>query len=296
VRDKVVMHAIRQAYQSLTEPGRYPAYVLYFEIDPAAVDVNVHPTKHEVRFRESRTVHAFLNYAIEEGLKQEIKVPVRVASASMVMAQDFSNLNLSLNLNSNLDMPIEFLDKENTPMLLGEPIYLLENELLLLENAAGLGVLDINAVRRLLMQHALMASYHQEGVSKKPLLMPKSVIVGKNIMSIQSSVIDWTQLGFVFSEIGEEVVLVREIPVLLGSKLEAFHTFIPKLLGLNSPEACIGEVIDYVIQTQLFTLEKAKELLEELAVFEAMEGIFQASGMIRPWYQKLTLAALKRLF
>ena len=70
VRDKIVMHAVRQAYQAINALGRFPAYVLYFECDPSAVDVNVHPTKHEVRFREARTVHAFLSYAIQEGLKQ----------------------------------------------------------------------------------------------------------------------------------------------------------------------------------------------------------------------------------
>ena len=60
VRDKLVAHAVRQAYRDVLFNGRHPTFVLFFEVDPSVVDVNVHPTKHEVRFRDGRMVHDFL--------------------------------------------------------------------------------------------------------------------------------------------------------------------------------------------------------------------------------------------
>ncbi|MBZ9782064.1 DNA mismatch repair endonuclease MutL [Pseudomonas sp. REP124] len=68
VRDKLVAHAVRQAYRDVLFNGRHPTFVLFFEVDPTGVDVNVHPTKHEVRFREGRMVHDFLYGTLHRAL------------------------------------------------------------------------------------------------------------------------------------------------------------------------------------------------------------------------------------
>ncbi|QNH06076.1 DNA mismatch repair endonuclease MutL [Ectopseudomonas composti] len=87
VRDKLVAHAVRQAFRDVLFNGRHPAFVLFLEIDPATVDVNVHPTKHEVRFRESRMVHDFLYGTLHRALadvRPEDQVAAPAAVSHMV--------------------------------------------------------------------------------------------------------------------------------------------------------------------------------------------------------------------
>ena len=84
VRDKLVAHAVRQAYRDVLYNGRHPTFVLFLELDPATVDVNVHPTKHEVRFRDSRTIHDFLYGTLHRALgevrpEDQLAAPAAVA-------------------------------------------------------------------------------------------------------------------------------------------------------------------------------------------------------------------------
>lgn len=80
VRDKLVAHAVRQAYRDVLYNGRHPTFVLFLQLDPAFVDVNVHPTKHEVRFREGRRVHDFLYSSLHRALA-EIRPENQLGSA-----------------------------------------------------------------------------------------------------------------------------------------------------------------------------------------------------------------------
>ncbi len=73
MRDKLINHAIRQSYETSLKPDQFAAYVLFIEIDPHQVDVNVHPAKHEVRFHQARLVHDFIYQALADALAQKVQ-------------------------------------------------------------------------------------------------------------------------------------------------------------------------------------------------------------------------------
>lgn len=89
IRDKLVAHAVRQAYRDVLYSGRHPTFVLYLELDPSMVDVNVHPTKHEVRFRDGRTVHNFLFSTLHRALG-EVTPDAQLPPSTLTEAQPLS--------------------------------------------------------------------------------------------------------------------------------------------------------------------------------------------------------------
>ena len=251
IRDKLVSHAIRQAYRDVLFHGRHPAFVLFLELDPAGVDVNVHPTKHEVRFRDSRGVHDFLFGTLSRALAD-----VRPGQATAVMSQadsDTGALQSSMGLavggspsfaagnmgaasggdrswpasgaggfqsspfqpHSTVPQP-EFTDGTADIPPLGFAVAQLHGVYILAENQQGLVLVDMHAAHERITYERLKQARDGSGITRQPLLVPLTLAVSNREAAIATEQAEeLAALGVLVEAVGEESVICRELPAAL---------------------------------------------------------------------------------
>jgi DNA mismatch repair protein MutL len=228
IRDKLVSHALRQAHQSVLEPGRYPAYLLYLEIEPQQVDINVHPTKHEVRFRDSRLVHDFLLRALLRALGDGSEPPSRTASSPQ-QAPHTSHYQGSTPEPARVAEQVAFYRQPLTPAgrparvaaaaLATTPTHLLavaHGNYLLLQRSGEPGVLAVTAARQLLLARRLGDALTSGEIPGQPLLFPATVrLAAGQIERLEHNATTLLRLGVVVERLGEEALVVRQLPLLL---------------------------------------------------------------------------------
>lgn len=250
VRDRNIAHAVKMAYQDVLFHGRQPAYVLFLEIDPTRVDVNVHPAKHEVRFRDSRLVHDFVYRTLHEALadtragaipEQSAAGPGAplpayqqgtVAQPGGWMPTRQSPLGLQVN-----DAPAAYAQLYASPSQAAQPYFApqlpesgeqtlpplgyaiaqLHGIYILAENAEGLIVVDMHAAHERIGYEKLKAAHDGIGLRSQPLLVPMTLALSEREADVAEREADTlATLGFDAIRSGPQSLSVRSVPALLA--------------------------------------------------------------------------------
>jgi DNA mismatch repair protein MutL len=174
VRDRLLAHAAREAYAELLHGERQPAYVLFLELDPRGVDVNVHPAKTEVRFRDSRAVHQFVRHALQRALAPSAaEAPVAYAAVAhgRPIQSAFSLAQPAAAYQSFMSSAAPWPAGENAPPL-GFALGQLHGVYILAQNEAGLVLVDMHAAHERIVMEKLKKNLDAGAVQAQNLLVP----------------------------------------------------------------------------------------------------------------------------
>jgi len=240
-----VSHAVRQAYQDVMFHGRHPAFVLSLELDPRQLDVNVHPQKHEVRFRNSRQIHDFLYRSLHQALAvvqpaEQQNSPAFAMDAAGADAGTLSQYSQQSGLGfahySSFQRPTNIAEKSaayasllgserkiaDAPGATGEipplgfAIAQLKGIYILAENTDGMVVVDMHAAHERIVYERMKQNAAEEDVIKQPLLVPLSLSVSQAEADlVEENEALFEHLGFVVERLGLEQVRIKAIPALL---------------------------------------------------------------------------------
>ena len=247
VRDKLITHAVRQAYRDVLRPDAYPSYALFLEIDPALVDVNVHPTKTEVRFRDTQAVYRFVFHAVERALATSgmarsaasdapaapRPVPAYGASAFQgllsLAARQQPGLYAALAAPRPASEGQEVMERSEGPGRtesatgeqpeippLGFALAQLGGIYLLAQNRHGLVVVDIHAAHERVVYERLKADLDRLPGQSQPLLIPATLDADSHdIAAVETHAEALRAMGFELAALSPRRIAVRGVPALL---------------------------------------------------------------------------------
>lgn len=230
VRDKLLGHALRRAYADVLHSTRYPAYVLYLELGPAAVDVNVHPAKAEVRFRESSKVHDFLFGAVHQAIRRVRPDPAQHHGVSFV---DTAPMTQASQPRFDYRQPVHIaslpVGEPVAPVYsplpaassgtLGQPIAQLHGIYILAQNERGLLVVDMHAAHERVLYERIKRQLADGGVPSQSLLVPEAVGVTEEAADQAEKRRDeFARMGLRLDRSGPRTLTVRGVPPLLAKQ------------------------------------------------------------------------------
>ncbi|HLF66260.1 MAG TPA: DNA mismatch repair endonuclease MutL, partial [Gammaproteobacteria bacterium] len=284
VKDKLLQHALRRAFADTLHPGRYPAYVLYLNLDPRLVDVNVHPTKHEVRFQNARWVHDFIVNSVQQVLN------VTHTPSALNREHVFSTATYA----SMFYPQSSYIPQTATisPRKLGRFLTVLNQQIIISETAEGLGLIDLHAYYAHQAYTVMMNS--TEEVRRQACLVPHGFKVSPahdQLLLAQQA--ELMTLGFIIEEIGEAHWALREMPAVLAcaDHDELVHTLLGVLSPAKSREQCIAQLACCALPTLGLPLT-GTEIERILDNVEALHAQASCPHGLKVW-QLWSLAALR---
>ena len=255
VRDKTLSHAMRQAYNDVLYQDRQPCYILYLDIATEKVDVNVHPAKHEVRFRDQRLIHDFVHVAVKRVLaelspetvtnlaehQRQLRDDKRVGNSPPSVAVNTATqprLNLSADNRSSVAMSRDFyrqvaehiqpfaehaeannINKTNDDTVmppLGEAVCQVHGVYIVALNTAGLVLVDMHAAHERITYEHLKAAHCKQGVHSQSLLVPEMLEVSEKEADVCESHTETLQeIGFGVERVGLCSLRIKRVPSLL---------------------------------------------------------------------------------
>ena len=233
VRDRVVQHALTELYRDVLPRGRYPGAVLFLELPPGAVDVNVHPAKWEVRFADPRTIHRLVTATVAEAVSHRgwLATPADAAAApaQRVGEAAFPARGASDWLFSapRADAPTAFEAGALAPLPSARPFRFGELRLLgqlhgtylLLEAKDGLLLVDQHAAHERVLYESLRAAWLDAGVPRQPLLVAETLeLEPASLAALVEQGAEVAALGYEVEPFGATAVVVRAVPALLAGR------------------------------------------------------------------------------
>jgi DNA mismatch repair protein MutL len=306
VRDRVLAHAVREAYSQLLHGERQPAYVLFLELDPRAVDVNVHPSKTEVRFRDSRALHQFVRHALERALSPSAaEAPVTYASVSQArpIQPSFGLAQPAAAYQAFMGSAVPLPAAEKAPPL-GYALGQLHGVYILAQNEAGLVLVDMHAAHERIVMEKLKQNLDAGAVQRQALLVP-AVLAAEalDIATAEEHREVLERLGLELAVSGPNELSVRAAPAALaagdipGLARDVLRE-IREFGGSSALAARQNELLATMACHAAVRANRALTIAEMNALLREMEET-ERSGSCnhgRPTWYQLTLADLDRLF
>ncbi|MFN7085019.1 MAG: DNA mismatch repair endonuclease MutL [Burkholderiales bacterium] len=324
VRDKLISHAIRQAYRDVLHHERHPAFVLFLEIDPAQVDVNVHPTKIEVRFRDAHGVHQFIFHVLDKVLSQTAAATATAGEAAAVAAPRFTT-----GYGQQHTMALEaaqatgfyetlFSQQRTTPQSrpetsasfpgdsppLGFALAQLSGIYLLAQNARGLVIVDMHAAHERIVYEKLKQALDTRQIPMQSLLVPAAFSADAlDVATVEENRDALQHIGFDIAPASPTTLVVRGLPAMLADAdvqqlardvLAEMREFGASRVLTERRNELLGTLACHaaVRANRRLTVAEMNALLREM---EATERSGQCNHG-RPTWHQITIAELDQLF